>query len=386
MLFGIAVALAAFGGGVMNAVFNNFLSDTFHMSSIQRTTLELPRELPGFLTVFFSAALFMFCARRQAALANIVAGIGLLLLAFFSSVYSLMLAWLFIFSSGQHLFLPLTPAIGMELAHEGQAGKRLGQLTSTQNLFTIIGSFAVCIGFAYLGFSFRTSFIVAAAGYIAAGVMIWRMRKDTPLAATTKFRMRKEYRLYYLLTIVYGMRKQIFLTFAPWVLVTVFSQKVEAIATLLTIGGVIGIFFTAWLGRAIDRFGEKVILAGEAVVLVFVCIGYGFSKTWFAGPVALAITGACFVADQLLMSVGMARATYLKKIAVDPKDVTQTLTLGTTLDHVFSIGIALVSGAIWAWLGYQYVFMLGAVIATANFFLALRVRVPNQRVQQSVLD
>src|SRR5512138_143614 len=104
------------------------------------------------------------------------------------------------------------------------------------------------------------------------------MTKGEALPAKSKFTLRKEYGLFYWLNILYGTRKQIFLTFAPWVLVTVFNQKTQMVATLLTIGGVIGIVFKPLLGRMIDRLGEKVILAGEAVVLILVCAGYGFGK------------------------------------------------------------------------------------------------------------
>jgi len=78
--------------------------------------------------------------------------------------------------------------------------------------------------------------------------------------------------------------------------------------------------------------------------------------------------------DQLLMSVGMARATYLQKIAVIPEDVNQTLTMGVTIDHAFSIAVALLGGFIWISWGYQYVFLLGVVIAVINTFSALRIK------------
>jgi hypothetical protein len=87
------------------------------------------------------------------------------------------------------------------------------------------------------------------------------------------------------------------------------------------------------------------------------------------------ITFACFVVDQLLMSVGMARATYLQKIAVKPEDVAQTLTMGVTIDHAFSIAVALSGGFIWVKWGYQYVFLLGAFIAVINTFSALRIKI-----------
>ena len=200
------------------------------------------------------------------------------------------------------------------------------------------------------------------------------MQKDQPSAAKTKFHLKKEYRLFYWLNILFGTRKQIFLTFAPWVLVTIFKQKTQAIATLLMIGGIIGIFFKPMLGRAIDRFGERFILTTEAVILIFVCLCYGFSKNVFSETTAMYITFICYIVDQLLMSVSMARATYLQKIAIKPEDVSQTLTMGVSIDHFFSISVALLGGFLWVKWGYQYVFLLGAVIAVINTFSALRIR------------
>jgi predicted MFS family arabinose efflux permease len=144
---------------------------------------------------------------------------------------------------------------------------------------------------------------------------------------------------------------------------------------LLTIGGVIGIVFNPLLGRAVDRFGERTILMAEAIILIFVCIAYGFSRMLFTEQIAFYITAGCFIADQLLMSVSMARATYLKKIAVKPEDVSQTLTMGVSIDHIFSISIALISGYVWTRLGYQYVFLIGAIIALVNLYSASRVRI-----------
>lgn len=375
LLFFIAVSLVAFSQSVVDSTFNNFLSETFSITDFQRGMLELPREIPGFLVVFVSALFFFMCSRRLASFANLLAGAGILLVGFYSTGFSMMLLWLFLFSIGQHVFLPLGSSIGMEFAEEGKTGSRLGQLTGAMNLAGIVGSFLIFLGFKYLDFSFTVSFTIAAAGYFLASLLLFSMSPDEPMPAKTRFILRKEYRLYYWLTILYGTRKQLFLTFAPWVLVTVFKQKTQAVATLLTIGGIIGIFFKPMLGKWIDRLGERFILMGEAMALVFICLGYGFSKDLFAEGVALYVTFACYILDQLLMAVSMARATYMKKIAVKPEDVTQTLTMGTTIDHVFSISIALVSGIIWVKLGYQYVFLMGACIALVNLFSASRIAI-----------
>ncbi len=375
-LFLGAVALIGFSQAVYNSVFNNFLNDTFGISSLQRSILELPRELPGFLVVFVSAFLFFMCSRRLAVLALLLQGLGLILIGSFSPQLSFMLAWLFIFSLGQHIFLPLNFSIGMGLAREGAVGKRLGQFSGVTNFAAILGSFTVFLGFSYFRFNFTTAFLLAAGVSFCAAGLLFFMKPDKPQHLKVRLKLHKEYRLFYWLNILYGTRKQIFLTFAPWVLVTVFKAPTRILATLLTITGVIGIGFQPILGRAIDRLGEKAVLATEAVVLIFVCLGYGFSKIMFHGQAAFLAASLCFILDGMLISVSMARATYLKKIAVDPEHVTPTLSMATTIDHLFSISVALLSGVIWFKLGYQYVFVFGALIAVANFFSVLKIKIP----------
>jgi len=81
------------------------------------------------------------------------------------------------------------------------------------------------------------------------------------------------------------------------------------------------------------------------------------------------------------MSVGMARSTYMKKIAKAPEDVQAALSLGVSIDHIFSISLALVGGVIWNRFGFQYVFLMGVIIAVINFFVALQARVPEGNPQ-----
>jgi len=234
----------------------------------------------------------------------------------------------------------------------------------------------VFLGFKFLGFTFQTIFVLAAVGFAVAAVMMGSMKPQQPKPATTFLQLHRAYRLYYLLAVLYGSRKQLFITFAPWVLVTVFNQPTQILATLWTIGGIIGILFQPLLGRMIDRLGERVVLSAEAILLVLVCFGYGFAKFIFAENIAFWVVCACFLIDQMLMSVGMARSTYIKKIAHQESHVQPALTAAVTIDHIFSITAALIGGVIWNRFGFQYVFLMGVGIAVINFIAALQVRLP----------
>ena len=57
---------------IVESTFNNFLNERFALTGFQRSFLEFPRELPGFLVVFVSASLWFLCSRRQTAVAMLL--------------------------------------------------------------------------------------------------------------------------------------------------------------------------------------------------------------------------------------------------------------------------------------------------------------------------
>jgi MFS family permease len=378
ILFAAAALVLGMAFSMVDATFNNFLNGKFALTGFQRSFLEFPRELPGFLVVFVSAVLWFLCSRRLSVVAMILGAAGALMIGFASSSYGTMILWLFIYSLGNHLFMPLASTIGMELAREGQDGRRLGQINSIRNFSVILGSFSVALGFKYLRVTFQHTFAISAVLLCIAALLLFMMKPEPITERRGFLQLHREYRLFYILNVLSGARKQLFITFAPWVLVNVLKQPTQIMATLFTIGGLIGIIFQPLLGWAIDKLGERTVLASEAVVLVFVCFGYGFAKSLLPADTAFLVVCACFLLDQMIFSVSMARATYMKKIAIQPGHIQPALTAAVTIDHVFSITAALVGGIIWNTFGFQYVFLLGVGIAVINFFTALQVRAPTK--------
>jgi predicted MFS family arabinose efflux permease len=387
-LFAAASMVMGIAYSLIDSTLNNYLNERFTLSGFERSFLEFPRELPGFLVVFVSALLWFLCNRRLGAVAMVLGAAGTLLIGFASSTYTIMVICLFVYSMGQHLFMPVASTIGMELASEGKAGQRLGQLNAIRNLATILGSFLVFVGFRFFGLTFKLTFILAAVGFIIAAVLLMAMKSEKTQQPKSHLKLHREYKLYYILATLYGSRKQLFITFAPWVIVTVFHQPTQTLATLLTIGGIIGILFQPLLGWMTDHLGERTVLAAEAILLVFVCVGYGVSKSLFPESTAFIIVCVCYLLDQMLMSVNMARSTYMKKIAMKPADIQPALTAAVTIDHIFSIAIALLGGVIWNHFGFQYVFLLGGLIALINLFAALQIRIPKlgQPIVQAPAD
>lgn len=368
-----AVGLAA---NLVDSTLNNYLNETYTLSGFQRSFLEFPRELPGFLVVFISALFWFLGSRKLGFFSMLLYAVGILLLGIIPGTYGVLVIFLFIYSLGMHVFMPVQTTIGMELAADGRTGTRLGQLNAVRNMAMIVGAGLVFFGFKYFHFTYKFNFILTVIVLIIAAALMLLMSPQKVALSHSFLKLRKEYGIFYLLAVLYGSRKQIFITFAPWVIVTIYHKPTQTIATLLVIGGIIGILFQPLLGRAIDRFGEKTIITIEAITFVFVCLGYGFSGSLFSVNTAFIITCVCYLTDQVLMSVSMARSTYIKKIALQPTDIQPALSASLTIDHIFSISVALLGGVIWSKLGYQYVFLLGAVISVLNFFTARKMRLP----------
>lgn len=371
--FMVAVATFGFSGAVFDAVFNNFLADRFHLDGLQRTLLEIPREIPGLSVAFVSALLAFLPSRRLAALAGVVSALGLALMSPLSTTYFRLWPWLFLYSLGQHLFMPVSQSVGMELSRQGEPAKRLGQMNSLRHAAGIAGAMCVWGLFQLLPTGFGAALCLAAVAALAGGWACLRMTRDHPQPKSAHLRLHREYRLYYTLAVLFGTRKQIFLTFAPWVLVSVFGKETSSIARLLALGAVLGVVIQPWVGRMIDAKGERFALGLEAFLLLWVCLGYALARDVLPAGLAFPLVAACFLADQILMSFNMARSTFLRRIALEPAHVTPTLTMGVTIDHVFSISIALLGGALWKAFGYQAVFLAGAALSVLNGLAAWRI-------------
>jgi MFS family permease len=168
------------------------------------------------------------------------------------------------------------------------------------------------------------------------------------------------------------------------VLVKVFGEPAPTIAKLWIVASAIGILFQPQLGKLIDRLGERTILMADALLLIAVCLGYGFARELpLARPVHLVYL--CYVLDHVLFAAGMARATYLDKIAESRADVHASLSLGVTIDHAVSMSVPALGGLLWVVYGFPYVFLGAAGIALLNLVAASFVCVPGVRAEAAPL-
>jgi MFS family permease len=379
LLFLISGVFLGVAQSVDGSTLTNYLKEHFGMLIIHRSALEFPRELPGLLVVLIIGGLsFLGGDVRISAVANLLAAIGMFALGIIPSQFAYLIFVIFIYSMGQHIFMPLSGSIGMSFAKWNEMGKVLGKLSAVNNAALVLSSIGLWALFRFVHISYRTSFTIGALSLVVVAILLSLIKPTQTIKIPRRYIFRKEYRLYYWLCMLYGARKQIFITFGPWVLVDVFKQPVTTMTILFLVVAVTGIFVKPWVGHMIDKVGERVVLSTEAMLFFITCLGYAFAENLFSPRTAILVIYLCYIADFNLDSVGMARTTYMKKLAIRPEDVSPSLSLGISLDHMVTVFLPILGGLAWyrgGPGGYKYVFMGGAVIAFLNFVSSRKIKI-----------
>jgi predicted MFS family arabinose efflux permease len=388
-LFFIMISAAALGNGLSDSVYSNFFKEAYNVTTTQRAFIEFPRELPGLLCALVIASLSLLGDAKISLIAQLASCTGLMALGVFTPSYGIMLIFLFINSMGMHLFMPLSDSMGMALAEPGQVGRRVGQYASVKMLSGFVAGITVFLGFRFGAFSFHTPinllFLIGASFFfIAAIAAVLLVRMKIPALGArkrTRLVLRKQYRYYYLLTMLNGVQKQIAYVFGSWVIVDLLLKRADTMSLLLIAASFISIFFMRAIGRWIDRFGIKRMMYVDALTFIFIYTIYGF-VVWGVTSKVLPGSGwpvlfiyLLFVLDRLSMQIGVVKAVYLKSIAITREEITATLSTGTSLDHIVSILAAQLSGFVWTIWGPQWVFFIAALFSLGNLFVAWKVQI-----------
>jgi predicted MFS family arabinose efflux permease len=343
--------------------------------------LELPREAPGFLVALMTGALALLPETRVAGISGLLTFAGMMGLGMVHlhdqarHAWNWMVFFTVLWAAGSHLIMPVQSAIAMSLAHRSRHGRRLGQVSGLGAAATIVGA-----AFAWFVSAGRTDppyWLIFSAGGVmalAGGVTFFTMRGIGRQTARPRLVFRRQYWLYYVLCLLFGARKQLFITFGPWVLIKVFHRDVVTFAKLGIANSLLTVFTNPSLGSLIDRWGERRLLMVDSFVLMLVCLGYGGAS--FCGPAGIWIAYGCFILDQVMFGVGNARTTYLAKIAERPEHVTASLSLGISLDHAMSMTLPTLGGLLWMKYGHQWVFVAGGGIALLMTVFSSMIRVP----------
>jgi len=381
-MFFTSLATFGLGYGLYKGIIDNYLAEIVSMTSFDKGVSEFFRELPGLLLVFILAVVFMFSAEKLYKIGALIMMVGMAMQTFVPATKVMVILAIFVYSLGDHVQLGMRNTLSLTYAKEGRGGAALGLQSAWHQAGTLAGFLVIIAVFSFLDGSlslYRTVFGVSAA-IIGLGFLSSLRMKDNSETDDTKrrFYFRKKYKKYYMLEVFYGARKQIFFTFGPYVLVLFYGANAMVISILFAISSICTFFAAPLVGRIIDRFGYKIVMITDTLVLVIVCFFYGFAHHIFPMKTAFIVCCVNYILDSMISLASMASNVYVQDLSDNRDEMRATISTGVSVNHLITIFIALFGGWIWQKLGIETLFILSAVLGLCNSAYAATIKTGKQ--------
>ncbi len=351
------------------ALLNNFVVEQATFDGLDIGVLHVAREIPGFLAFLVIWLLIFIHEQRLALLSLVMLGLGTAVVAEFPSFWGL-IATTMISSVGFHYYETMNQSLQLQWLDKGRAPQTIGWIVSAGSA----GSLAVFVGIILaseaFGWGYSAIYWAGGGACAALALVAWAAFPvfEAPVAQTRRMVLRRRYWLYYALVFIDGARRQIFVVFAPFMMVEKFDLQLHEITGLMLANYIATMLFAPVVGRMIRRFGERAALVLEYSGLFGVFVLYAGLYV-FDWPLWLAM--ALYVIDHMLFSLAIAHKTYFQKIA-DPADQAPTAAVAFTINHIAAVTLPAPLGLLWL-VAPQGVFAMAATLALASLTLAFLV-------------
>ena len=376
--FFVSMITFALAFGLYKGVLDNYLAQVVEMSEFDKGVSEFFRELPGFLLIFFLAVFYTFSAEKIYKFGAVIMVCGMVMQSVVPPVRFLVILAMFIYSLGEHVQLGMRNTLTLEYAREGRGGIALGMQNAVHQMGMLAGYiiiFAVCLFAGKSTALFKPVFIVSSLILLLGFIFSMRMTASSETdKAKRRFYFRRKFSKYYMIEVFYGARKQIFFTFGPYVLVLFYGADAMIISLLFAISAVCCFAASPLVGRIIDRFGYKIIMITDTLILVLVCFFYGFAHHIFPRDAAFVVCCVNYILDSVISLASMASNVYVKDLSDSPEETRATISTGVSVNHLISILIALFGGWIWHTLGIETLFVLSAILGLINSAYAATIK------------
>ncbi len=392
----LMAAAAPFSFSIWMALLNNFAVDVASFTGREIGILQSLREVPGFLA--FTAVFVLLILREQvfAVLSLAVLGLGVAVTGMFPSVYGLYFTTV-LMSVGFHYFETIQMSLSLQWLPKAVAPRALGRQMSAKSIGSLL-AYGVILGVIVVmapemletigkgGHGepvadvvntssaaeadqsvFLMLYAIGGGVTMLLALFIWLSFPRIEGHATQHKHMvlRSRYWLYYALTFMGGARRQIFVVFAGFLLVTKFEFSVLEVTGLYLANHLVTSWFAPKLGSLISRFGERNALIVEYIGLIAVFGGYAFVET-------ASMAAILYVLDHLFFSFAIAQKSYLQKIA-DQRDIAATSSVSFSINHIAAVIIPWLFGAFLWPISPALVFLAGAAMAFISLLLSFNV-------------
>ncbi len=377
-VFLFTVLISSLSYGLYKGMLDNFLAEVVGMGEMDRGITEFFRELPGIALIFILAAFYMLSAETLYKMGALIMLVGMTMHAALPPTKGLATLAICMYSLGEHIQLGMKSTLSLKFAKPGRGGAALGVQSSTNQIGTLVGYLVIVIAFSVLTKDqpYTAFFWIAAAlagvGAVSSMGITGKSKTDE---TKRRFYFNKKYTKYYMLEMFYGARKQVFLTFGPYVLILFYGADAAMVSLLFAVSAVACFFASPIVGKIIDKLGYKVVMVADTLILVIVCFFYGFAHHIFPREIAFIICCVNYVLDAVISLASMASNVYVQDLADNEEEVKATISTGVSINHVITIFIALFGGWIWQVLGIEVLFIASAVLGLCNSAYAATIKV-----------
>jgi predicted MFS family arabinose efflux permease len=366
IILAVAIFLLSLGTGLQSGINTNFM-EQLGLSDSQVLWQAGIREIPGLILMFLAAMIMHLPLTWRSVASVFIIGVGY---ATYSTVHSwtALVVVSLVASLGFHLWMPLNNSLALGLVKKEDSGKALGSLSAVAALASMAGIGSVLL-FSHW-FSLRIFLAISGILIIIAAVVLSRLPKNIgeTKKAQPRLLFKRRYWLYYVLLLFEGSRTQVFSAFNIMVLVYNFGLSAVQISALLLVSGLVNFIFAQPIGRLLDKFGERFTLTLGYVALALCFVGYALvANVWFLSVMVIFIN--------LLVTLSMGLSTYVNRIA-PPEELTPTLSTGISVNHISSVGMSFLAGALLKIVGYKALCWgaVGIIMCSVPFAYAIRVR------------
>ncbi|MDD5168781.1 MAG: hypothetical protein PHN75_08185 [Syntrophales bacterium] len=346
------------------ALFTNFAKEVVGVNGFQIGVAQAVREIPGFLTFLVMYVLLIMKEHRLSAWSVILLGIGIGATGFFTSFTGLLMTTV-IMSIGFHYFETTNKSLTVQYFNVKDAPIVFARLRGYGALANItVGSIVWLLSFIA---PYRINFLLLGIFISMAGIY---MLSKNPIIEhgvhrQNKLVLRRKYWLYYTLNFLSGARRQIFIVFAIFLLVEKYRLSVSTIAGIYVLNYALTFMTNRYISKAINVYGERVVLSLESASLFLLFMGYAFIEN--AG-----VAVVLYVIDSIFFNFSIGLNTYLQKTA-DAGDLAQSTAVGYTINHISAVVIPVVGGSLWLF-NWKLPFIIGACLTAISLYFTQKIK------------
>jgi predicted MFS family arabinose efflux permease len=353
-----------FGFTVWRVIFNNFAKEVLDITPTQIGLIQSVREIPGLLGFAVGALALYMAEVRIATLSIVLTGAGVILVGHSDSVFMLGVGTV-VMSVGFHGFVSSNQALLLHFIKTKESGKAQGKIASIESMAGVVATLCVLVTTLFVGY--RETLTAFGIIVILVGIYFtFVLKSNRAKEEERKVTLKKKYSLYYFLSFLRGCRRHIFTTFAIFLLVANHQISISMAALLFFVSNVVNIYTYRRIGVLVEKWGERTVLAGSSLFLIFIFTGYAYIP-W------LPLLAIFYVLDNILFGSSIALHSYIRKIS-DKADLTSCISFSVTVNHISAVILPILGGVIWELLGFKATFLFGAAIVFIDMLFSLRVR------------